>query len=122
VVKVGRVTVDSDLLHVGSGELRIAHRPVVAPSQPKMQYLVAGRSIRRLCVNEPHRPFEGTHKHKLGPFASEEEAYEPDGFPMVPLAPRIAPGVLQAVFEAFAAECSIDLRDPYRWQEPGGRT
>lgn len=121
VIAEGIVPVTTDLQHVGAAYLRVMLRPVVAPSQPRMQYRVGDQSLRRLCVNEEHRPFSGTHKHKLTPFGTDEDTYEPTDIPVVPLAPRVAPGVVQAVFEAFAAECNVQLVDPYRWAEPPGR-
>lgn len=94
----------------------------LAPSEPKLQYLVgdgrAGFSARRLCVNTPHRPFSGTHKHKVEPGGGLEGAYEPNDIPAVPLQPRVAPGTYRAILEAFAAECSVEIGTDFRWTEP----
>jgi hypothetical protein len=95
---------------------------LLAPSEPKLQYLVgAGRSgfsARRLCVNVPHRPIDGTHKHLAEPGRGDETAYQPDDIPDVPLQPRVAPGTYRAILEAFAGECFVELGQDFRWSEP----
>jgi hypothetical protein len=92
------------------------------PSEPTMTFLVAeGRdrfSARRLCVNKPHRPYPGTHKHRPPPGGGEEAAYEPDDIPELPLQPRVAPGAYRAILEAFAAECLISMGSDFVWTEP----
>jgi hypothetical protein len=90
-----------------------------APSEPRCQYLIGGAAVRRLCVNNPHPPFDSTHKHIINPRGSEEDAYEPDDIPPVPLAPRVAPGTYRAILEAFVNECEISLGEDYAWTEPG---
>jgi hypothetical protein len=94
----------------------------LTPSEPKLQYLVgAGRSgfsARRLCVNTPHRPIDGTHKHLAEPGRGDEAAYQPDDIPDVPLQPRVAPGTYRAILEAFASECFVELGQDFFWSEP----
>ncbi|XVV13654.1 hypothetical protein ACQP2X_04675 [Actinoplanes sp. CA-131856] len=94
----------------------------LTPSEPRLQYLVgAGRngfSARRLCVNVPHRPIDGTHKHLAEPGRGDETAYQPDDIPHVPLQPRVAPGTYRAIFEAFASECFVELGQDFAWSEP----
>lgn len=94
----------------------------LAPSEPFLQYLIgAGRerfSARRLCVNQEHRPIEGTHKHRTEPALGDETAYKPDDIPEVPHAPRVAPGAYRAIFEAFAAECYVEIGTDFDWDEP----
>jgi len=94
----------------------------LSPSEPRLQYLVglgqAGFSARRLCVNVPHRPFAGTHKHRAEPGGGDEGAYQPDDIPEVPLQPRVAPGTYRAILEAFAAECFVGFGPDFVWSEP----
>jgi hypothetical protein len=94
----------------------------LAPSEPFLQYLVgAGRdrfSARRLCMNQEHRPIEGTHKHRTEPAVGDEMAYKPADIPEVPHAPRVAPGTYRAIFEAFAGECYVEIGPDFVWLEP----
>lgn len=113
----GEVAVHTVLPQLETGRLRISVRRL-APSQPRFQYLIGGASVRRLCVNEEHRPIAGTHKHMINPLETEEDAYEPKGIPVVPLAPRVAPGTYRAILEAFAEECEITLGEDFAWIEP----
>jgi len=101
--------------------LRIVVNPL-APSEPKLQYLVGdGRerfSARRLCVNVPPRPISGTHKHRAEPGTGDEGAYQPLDIPSVPLQPRVAPGTYRAILEAFAAECFVEVGPDFTWIDP----
>ncbi|WP_157180414.1 hypothetical protein [Protofrankia coriariae] len=119
--KEGTVRVRTTLSTLAPCRLRIVINTLV-PSEPRMQYLAgAGRetfSARRLCLNIPHRPFDGTHKHRTEPRSADESAYEPDDIPEVPLAPRVAPGACRAVLEAFARECFIEIGPDFVWTEP----
>lgn len=118
IPRIGTVTVATSLAPC---RLRMVIN-VLAPSEPRLQYLVlAGRNgfaARRLCVNVPHRPFPGTHKHRARPGGGDESTYRPDDIPEVPLQPRVAPGTYRAVLEAFAAECAITLGPDFDWTEP----
>ncbi|MEV0001390.1 hypothetical protein AB0H28_03755 [Micromonospora sp. NPDC050980] len=119
--KEGIVRVRTALAVLSPCLLRLVVNPL-APSEPKLQYLVgAGRdrfSARRLCVNVPHRPITGTHKHRVEPGSSDEGAYEPTDIPEVPLQPRVAPGTYRAILEAFANECFIEMASDFAWSEP----
>ncbi|MFV2008770.1 MULTISPECIES: hypothetical protein [unclassified Micromonospora] len=119
--KEGLVQVRIAIKHLAPCVLRMTVHPL-RPSEPFLQYLVgAGRdgfSARRLCVNHTHRPIEGTHKHRTEPAIGDEVAYKPTDIPEVPLAPRVAPGVHRAIFEAFAAECFVELGTDFTWVEP----
>ncbi len=119
-VTEGLIRVRTVLPGLEEGVVRI-HIRWPAPSQPRYQYLIGGASVRRLCVNDPHPPYGGTHKHVINPLGSEEDAYEPDDIPAIPLAPRVAPGTYRAILEAFAGECEIRLGEDYVWTEPGRR-
>ncbi len=113
----GTIEVHTTLPQLETGRLRmVIRRP--APSQPRLQYLVGNASVRRLCVNEEHRPLVGTHKHMINPLGTDEDAYKPSDIPEVPLAPRVAPGTYRAILEAFASECSITLGEDFVWVEP----
>lgn len=120
-VKEGLVQVRTAVAHLSPCTLRMTVNSL-RPSEPYLQYLVgAGRerfSARRLCVNQTHRPIEGTHKHQTEPAMGDEVAYKPTDIPEVPLAPRVAPGVYRAIFEAFAAECLVELGTDSTWVEP----
>jgi len=117
-VREGIIEVHTVLPHLDKGKLRMSVRRL-APSQPRLQCLVGGASVRRLCVNEAHRPFTCTHKHMINLLETDEDAYEPDDIPLVPLAPRVAPGTYRAILEAFAAECEIAVGEDFVWSEPG---
>lgn len=123
-VSEGVLQVRTILPQLEQAALRISIRKP-APSQPRFQYLVgvgaAKASVRRLCVNEEHRPFTGTHKHMINPLETDEDAYEPNDIPKVPLAPRVAPGTYRAILEAFANECEVTLGTDFTWTEPGRR-
>lgn len=121
VSKEGMVRVRTALAVLSPCMLRLVVNPL-APSEPKLQYLAGtGRdrfSARRLCVNVPHRPITGTHKHRVEPGSSDEGAYEPTDIPEVPLQPRVAPGTYRAILEAFANECFIEMASDFTWSEP----
>jgi hypothetical protein len=90
-----------------------------APSTPELQYMVRGVPVRRCDVNGNHRgaPKFTTHKHTYEPATGAEGWYLPDDIPPVPLGPTVAHGTYRAVFDAFAAECFVDLGEGY-WTEP----
>jgi hypothetical protein len=92
------------------------------PSEPYLQYLAGvgreGFSARRLCLNQEHKPIEGTHKHRTEPSIGDEIPYKPTDIPEVPLSPRVAPGTYREIFDAFAAECFIDVGPDFTWEEP----
>ncbi|MGW4559925.1 hypothetical protein ACWEOV_40885 [Streptomyces sp. NPDC004365] len=113
----GTIEVRTALPELETGKLRMTVRRL-APSQPRLQYLIGNAAVRRLCVNEQHRPYEGTHKHMINLRGTDEDAYEPDDIPEVPLAPRVAPGTYRAILEAFVAECAITLGEDFVWVEP----
>lgn len=121
VVKHGIIQVDTVIKALAPCRLRMAVNEL-KPSEPALQYLAGdgrmGFSARRLCLNTPHRPFPGTHKHRSEPGGGDEGAYEPDDIPAVPLQPRVAPGTYRAILEAFAAECFIAIGDDFIWREP----
>ncbi|MEU9155734.1 hypothetical protein AB0D59_35595 [Streptomyces sp. NPDC048417] len=119
-VTVGLLQVRTVLPELEQGIIRI-HIRWLAPSQPRYQYLIGGASVRRLCVNDPHPPYDGTHKHMINPLGSEEDAYQPTDIPAVPLVPRVAPGTYRAILEAFAGECEVSLGEDFVWTEPGRR-
>lgn len=87
------------------------------PTEPRLQYLTTGGWARRLCVNRPHPPLEGTHKHYV-PTSGAESAYEPTDIPRVALAQAMPTGRLRAILEAFAAECSVELNEDFAWVPP----
>ncbi|WBB74193.1 hypothetical protein O7602_01105 [Micromonospora sp. WMMD1128] len=121
VVREGVLRVDTTLRALTPCRLRMTVNEL-KPSEPALQYLAGdgrlGFSARRLCVNTPHRPFSGTHKHRNEPGGGDEGAYEPDDIPAVPLQPRVAPGTYRAILEAFAGECFIAIGDDFIWREP----
>ncbi|MEU8258851.1 hypothetical protein AB0C06_31830 [Micromonospora inaquosa] len=121
VTREGLVRVDTSIPALAPCRLRVLINEL-KPSEPAFQYLAGdGRlafSARRLCVNTPHRPFAGTHKHRVEPGGGEEAAYEPDDIPFVPLQPRVPPGTYRALLEAFAAECFITFGTDFGWSEP----
>lgn len=121
VTREGIVRVQTVLTELAPCRLRMVVN-TLAPSEPKLQYLVGdgrdGFAARRLCINTPHRPFAGTHKHWIQPGGGMEGAYEPDDIPTVPLQPRVSPGTYRAILEAFAAECSIEIGTDFVWTEP----
>lgn len=111
------MAVRTEVIDCSSGLLRIyLLRP--RPDRIHVQYLVNGVPIRRLDVNDAHKQWrDKTHKHTYIPALGAEDAYLPDDIPEVPLGPTVAPGTYRAVFEAFAAECFVELPDNY-WTEP----
>ncbi|MER7166540.1 hypothetical protein ABT336_10810 [Micromonospora sp. NPDC000207] len=121
VIKNGIIRVDTAISALAPCRLRMTVNEL-KPSEPTLQYLIGdgrwGFSARRLCLNTPHRPFSGTHKHRSEPGGGDEKAYEPDDIPFVPLQPRVAPGTYRAILEAFAAECFIAIGDDFIWREP----
>ena len=119
-VTVGLLQVQTALPELEEGTIRI-HIRWQAPSQPRYQYIIGNACVRRLCVNDPHRPYSGTHKHMINPLGTEEDAYEPTDIPQVPLAPRVAPGTYRAILEAFAGECEVSFGKDFVWTEPGRR-
>ncbi|MFC0008074.1 hypothetical protein [Micromonospora siamensis] len=121
IVREGALQVNTALRVLAPCRLRMMVNEL-KPSEPTLQYLAGdgrfGFSARRLCINSPHRPFPGTHKHRSEPGGGDEGAYEPDDIPAVPLQPRVAPGTYRAILEAFAAECFIAIGDDFVWREP----
>jgi hypothetical protein len=117
-VYTGLVTVETQIPDLRKGVIRM-HVRKPAASQPRLQYLIGNAAVRRLCVNEPHPPFGGTHKHMINPQQSDEDAYEPTDIPVPALAPRVAPGVYRAILEAFIRECQIEVGPDFEWIEPG---
>ncbi|MGC5378748.1 hypothetical protein ACPXB1_09790 [Micromonospora sp. DT68] len=121
VAREGVIRVDTKIKALAPCRLQVRVN-YLKPSEPQFQYLAGdGRtafSARRLCVNTPHRPFAGTHKHRVEPGGGEEAAYEPDDIPFVPLQPRVSPGTYRAILEAFAAECFITFGTDFGWSEP----
>ncbi|WP_157538963.1 hypothetical protein [Micromonospora sp. NBRC 110037] len=121
VVREGVVRVNTVISALSPCRLRMTVNRM-KPSEPALQYLAGdgrtGFSARRLCLNTPHSPFPGTHKHRVEPGGGDERAYEPDDIPPVPLQPRVAPGTYRAILEAFAAECFIMIGDDFAWIEP----
>lgn len=109
-VSVGSLDIEAARLEITTNQLR--------PAEPSVAYIADGGWIRRLCVNVEHRPFVGTHKHRLEPIG--EEPYEPMDIPVVPLSPDVSPQSYREVVAAFAAECSIELGVDYRWTDPWG--
>jgi hypothetical protein len=99
------------------GQLRIYFVDMAA-SEPSLQYLTGGVSIRRLDVNGDHRSWVNkTHKHTYDPTSGRDSAYLPPDIPDVPLGPTVAAGTYQVIFGAFAKECFVSLPDGY-WVEP----
>jgi hypothetical protein len=121
VIKEGTVIVRTVLPALSTCRLRMVVNNLM-PAEPKLQYLVAtgrdGFAARRLCVNTPHRPIDGTHKHRAEVGGAPESFYEPDDIPQVPLQPRVAPGTYRAILEAFASECFIEVGSDFAWVEP----
>lgn len=117
----GIIRVDTAIAALAPCRLRMLVN-YLKPSEPQVQYLAGdGRtafSARRLCVNTPHRPFAGTHKHRVEPGGGEEGVYEPDDIPVVPLQPRVSPGTYRAILESFAAECFVAIGADFAWSEP----
>lgn len=103
------------LLDPDSARLEFAVSPL-RPTQPRVAYIADGASIRRLCVNKPHHPFAGTHKHRVtgDPVG---DAYEPTDIPLLDLDAEPPPGAHRAIMEAFAAECFINV-DDLEWVDP----
>jgi hypothetical protein len=121
VVAEGNVRVRTALAVLTPCRLRLTVN-TLAPSEPKLQYLVSegrdGFAARRLCVNTEHLPHPGTHKHFPRPGGGEEGSYEPDDIPDLPLQPRVAPGAYRAILEAFEAECFVAIGQDFIWVEP----
>lgn len=121
VAQRGAVDVTTVMSDLRPCSLEIRINPL-SPSEPKLVYLVGSASerfaARRLCVNAPHRPYTGTHKHIAAIGGGEDQAYEPTDIPQVPLAPRVAPGVYRAILEAFANECHVTMGSDFVWTEP----
>ena len=81
--------------------------------------------VRRLDVRDSHSNPHGsdgqtwsneTHKHAWREEYGDGWAYTPDGLPIAP-GYDVAPDEYREVFEAFCAECGIDLED-FVWVEP----
>lgn len=113
--RVGRVDV---IAPRGSWEnLRVEMR--VSPLRPErftLSYVCTAGWIRRLCVNTEHRPFAGTHKHRI--VTGAEDAYEPDDIPAVIDGPEVPPSAHEDVFRAFVNECSIVMPPAFDWLSP----
>ena len=86
------------------------------PHEPKLQYLHPQGFARRLCVNAPHRPITGTHKHKILP--NMESAYEPDDIPPIPMNSPVTTELYREILEAFINECHVALGPNYTWTGP----
>lgn len=87
------------------------------PAELWLVYVTDDGWVRRLCVNHEHRPLTGTHKHKVE-VNGGAGCYEPDDIPAIPLSPDVSPGAYRGVLEAFAAECSIQVRADMSWVPP----
>lgn len=112
---LGEVAVSTNVAGASATRLRMTVHEL-RPSEPRLQYLATEGWIRRLCLNRPHRPIHGTHKHRVG--AEGETAYEPVDIPIPPLAPRVQHGTLYGILAAFAGECMIELSDDLDWSPP----
>ena len=104
------------LVGIDAARLTMAATPL-RPESPCLAYVVSGGAVRRLCVNNEHRPFSGTHKHQYER-AGSAECYEPDDIPNVPMGARAAVRVYREVFDAFAAECNIQIGPGFTWCDP----
>lgn len=109
LVVVAPGLVDDGRLEISVSRLR--------PEAPCLVYLADGAFVRRLCVNKPHRPFAGTHKHRIETYGPAE-CYEPDDIPDLPIAPDVSPHLYRGIIEAFAAECSIAIAEDFGWSAP----
>jgi hypothetical protein len=114
--RVGKVPVRAQgLLDPESARLEFTVS-VLRPTEPKVAYLADGAAIRRLCVNVEHRPYSGTHKHRVSGDPAGD-AYEPSDIPALELDAEPPPNAHREILEAFAAECCIDIGD-LEWVDP----
>ncbi|MGK3199608.1 hypothetical protein [Amycolatopsis sp. MEPSY49] len=112
-IHTGQIQVQTLVQGCELGRLQLVVNDLAA-SEPRCQYLVNDAPIRRLDVNDVHRPWPRcTHKHRYVPETGKDDAYKPDDIPEVPFGPTVAPGTYRRVFEAFAAECSVALPEGY---------
>lgn len=89
---------------------------LLRPTEPTVAYVADGGAVRRLCVNAEHKPFAGTHKHRISGDPAGD-CYEPDDIPKLALDGPLPAGAHRAIMEAFAAECFIDTSD-LEWIDP----
>lgn len=83
-----------------------------------VSYIVDGGWVRRLCVNYEHRPFSGTHKHRVE--VTGEQCYEPDDIPPIDVSPHTPPSAYREVLLAFAGECNVEVSADFVWSDPWG--
>ena len=94
-ITVAALDIETARIEITANEFR--------PGEPTMAYIADGGWIRRLCINRPHRPIDGTHKHRLE--RAGEEPYAPTDIPPLPLSPDVDPESYREVVAVFAAEC-----------------
>lgn len=80
--------------------------------------------LRRLDLRDDHRNPDGeewndrTHKHRWSAADGNAWAYTPDDIPHDRTPGSVGPDDYRAIFEAFAAECAVDLGPDYGWGDP----
>lgn len=81
-------------------------------------------AIRRLDLRDTHRNPDGqwwdrqTHKHLWSAADGNDWAYTPTDIPHDPSPDPDGPDDYGQVFEAFVAECKIELGPDYKWTDP----
>lgn len=87
------------------------------PHEPCLQYLSPPDGfVRRLCLNNGHKPWDSTHKHTIEP--GREGSYEPDDIPLLDIHAPVSAEMYREIFEAFVRECNIALGPGYSWTNP----
>lgn len=80
--------------------------------------------LRRLDVGDTHRQPDGevwerrTHKHLWSTSEGNSWAYLPTDIPETPAGQTVSGADYRQVFEAFVAECKIDIGPDYKWTDP----
>jgi hypothetical protein len=95
------------------------------PWKPTVYLMCENEHLRRLDVNGSHANrtsdheqwMNRTHKHRWSEAHRDAVAYTPEDIPSIPWS-DVTGRHLREVFEAFLAECQIEMRGAYSWSDP----
>lgn len=116
-VSVGTIKVRTVVDRLTEGRIVVTVRHL-NPSLVTMAYVIDNAAVRRVCINQPHRPFVDAHVHQINPPSEDEVALPAEGYPVVPRSPSVAPGIYREILETFATQCCVTLADDFVWSEP----
>lgn len=115
----GTSNVVNGIAELGDGTLRI-HFNTPRPYLVLLQYLVAGVSVRRVCLNQHHNglpPTARAHMHTYIPATGGNHCAALDTIAVPPIGAPACEIDYREIFLAFAALCSVNT-DGLQWTDP----